>query len=191
MLRSGGGVDLDGGSRLVGGIGGAGGAAGGAGLTDEGDGGGAEGGADEEDEGGGGAEGGVGLEDVKLCCGWGKPTVETFLLLGGLGGGFFPRTPVEALDFSSGFFKFANRGFDAAGAESIDRTLGRVPGIGGAGADGIVGGRRAEPKGSRGVAGIEDSGSDEYVESPWSAPVSTPPPLLFSFGMPPTKIPPS
>ena len=56
---------------------------------------------------------------------------------------------------------------------------------------GAVGGFGAEEVGGLGAGGLEVSGSDTYDESR-SAPVSTPPPVFLSFGIPtPAKIPPN
>ena len=56
---------------------------------------------------------------------------------------------------------------------------------------GIVGGFCAEEAGGFGADGLDVSGSDIYDDSR-SAPVSTPPPVFLSFGIPtPAKIPPN
>ena len=52
------------------------------------------------------------------------------------------------------------------------------------------GGFGADPIGGRGAEFRVVSGSDVYDES-LSAPVSTPPPLFFNFGIPPANSPPS
>ncbi len=55
---------------------------------------------------------------------------------------------------------------------------------------GIVGGHGAVEVGGLGVVIRELSGSERYEESR-SAPVSIPPPVLFSLGIPPANIPPN
>lgn len=63
------------------------------------------------------------------------------------------------------------------------------------GTDGVVplitaGGLGADPSGGLGAEERFVSGSELYVESP-PAPVSMPPPLFLSLGMPPAKRPPN
>lgn len=68
--------------------------------------------------------------------------------------------------------------------------VGRNPlgfGIGGAAPAGGLG---ADAVGGLGVEVRDTSGSDRYAES-CRAPVSTPPPVFRSFGMPPASIPPN
>jgi hypothetical protein len=160
--------------------GGGGGGAGGAGLI-EGGGEGAEG----NDGGGGGAEGNEGGGGGGA---GGGAFVLTFREVGG-GGGGFPATRLatdEGLDsgFGGGFFKFAS-GLGIAGAESMDPGNGGLKlGIAGAGIDG---GRGAAPNGGRGGAGVEVSESECAPSIP--APVSMPPRVFLSLGMPPARSP--
>ena len=111
----------------------------------------------------------------------------TFLAVGG-GGGGFPAARFAIDDgFDSGFggaFLRLARGLGTAGAESVDPGRGGLK-LGTEGA-GMEGGRGAELTGSRGI-GLLVSES----ECAPSAPVSIPPRVFFSFGMPPAKRPPS
>ena len=86
--------------------------------------------------------------------------------------------------------RFATRGFAAAAGCGGDDSV--VCGLGlNALSLGAVGGFGTEEVVGLGADFLEVSGSDMYDES-LSAPVSTPPPVLFSFGMPtPAKMPPS
>lgn len=154
-----GGVDREG--PVMGGRGG-GGAAGG-------------GGADEEGIGGAEENGGEGA------------SVLGFLTPGGTGG-FFPIGGggpfMEADDAGLGaftpavFLRFATEGKDVA----PDPFCG--VGLGGR----AVGGFGATMVGGLGTELVDDSGSDVYDDSRF-APVSTPPPRFFSFGIPPANKP--
>ena len=111
-----------------------------------------------------------------------------FLAAGG-GGGGFPDTRLatdDGLDrgFGGGFLRLA-RGLGIAGAESAGPGSGGLKlGIAGAGIDG---GRGAAPNGGRGAAGIDISESEWAPSMP--APVSTPPRVFRSFGIPPASKP--
>jgi hypothetical protein len=108
--------------------------------------------------------------------------------VGGGGGGFPAARFAKDDGFESGFggaFLRLASGLGIAGAESEDPggRGGLKLGIDGAG---MEGGRGAELTGSRGV-GLLVSES----ECAPSAPVSIPPRVFFSFGMPPAKSPPN
>lgn len=122
-----------------------------------------------------------------------------FLTLEGMGSG------EDACDRGVGRSLFLALEGMGSGEDACDRGVGRTlflmletPGTGGgggAGADGAEGGGPgglgAEPVGGLGARdNREGSGSEEYAES-LLAPVDTPPPVFFSFGIPPAKIPPS
>lgn len=199
VTEGGGGVDLDDGAREEAVSGGGGGGAGGSGVDDKEIGGGraaAEGGG-----GGAGTEGGVeAVVDDK-----GGAAVEGFLEATGGGGGLdrlrlasgarggvtsavdWARYGIPGAGRCPGFAgalrRFAPKRFAVCGGE--DSEVGR-PGlkefkrgaVGGFGADAIGGPER------------NVSGS-EIKDDSLSAPVSTPPPVFFSLGIPPAKIPPS
>lgn len=157
-----------------------------------------------EDGGGGGAAAGVGALG-----GGGGAAVDGLLDVIGGGGGFAPlgggggaRGGSSELDrkeaskfglwagLGGAFRRFATSGLAAAdgcgGEVSVVRGLGRK-----AFSLGAVGGFGAEKVGVLDADCLDVSGSDMYVVSR-SAPVSTPPPVFLSFGIPtPAKIPPS
>lgn len=117
--------------------------------------------------GGGGARGGSSEIERK--------EASEFGLCAGLGGGFlrFASSEVAAED-------------GCGGEDSVVWGLGlKVPNLGAVGSFG------AEEAGGFGADGLDVSGSDIYDDSR-SAPVSTPPPVFLSFGIPtPVKIPPN
>lgn len=155
--------------------------------------------------GGGGAAGGEGTADG----GGGGAAADGFLeVIGGgggfatLGGGGGARGGSSELDrkgasefglwagFGGGFLRFATSGLAAAdgcgGEDSVVCGLGLK-----AFNLGAVGGFGAEEVGGFGADCLDVSGSDMYDDSR-SAPVSTPPPVFLSFGIPtPAKIPPN
>lgn len=195
----GGGVEREGGEN--GGAGGGGGGAanvGGAGLEDVGGGGGGGGGAIDgvlavggSGGGGGGASDGL-LVDGGSGGGTGGCPLN-FLPTGG-GGGGFPNAIALNAGFAAGrgggFFRFAS-GLGTDGADSTECGVGLRPlnlGIGGAAA--LGGGGAVEGGGGRGTEGRLVSESEYDVWSP-SAPVSIPPLVFFSFGIPPANKPPS
>lgn len=79
-----------------------------------------------------------------------------------------------------GFFPIGGGGFFVAGGFGLPGTAGAE----------LVGGFGAEPMGGLGADEFDSPGSERYDESRF-APVSIPPPLFFSLGMPPAKRPPS
>lgn len=163
------------------------------------------GGRGAEAGGGGGAAGGEGTADG----GGGGAAVDGFLAVIGGGGGFAPlggggggRGGSSELDrkgisecglcagFGGGFLRDATSGLAAAdgcgGEDSVVCGLGLK-----AFNLGAVGGFGAEEVGAFGADCLDVSGSDMYGDSR-SAPVSTPPPVFLSFGIPtPAKIPPN
>lgn len=155
--------------------GGGGGAAGGEGTTD-------------------GIGGGAGAEGFRNIFGGGG-----FAPLGGGGGARGGSSELERKEasefglwagFGGGFLRFASSEVAAAdgcgGEDSVVCGLGlKVPNLGAVGSFG------AEEAGGFGAEGLDVSGSDIYDDSR-SAPVSTPPPVFLSFGIPtPAKIPPN
>ena len=165
------------------------------------------GGRGAEAGGGGGAAGGETTADGGR--GGGAAAVDGFLDVIGGGGGFAPvgggggaRGGSSELDrkeasefglwagFGGGFLRFASSGLAATdgcgGEDSVVWGIGlkafNLGAIGGFGAE-EVGGFKADC--------LDVSGSDMYDGS-GSAPVSTPPPVFLSFGIPiPAKIPPN
>lgn len=120
--------------------------------------------------GGGGAEGGA--EEWIAAEGLREP---------GGGGGFLPTGGGGGFDDAelAVFLRLAIEGWKV-GADGRPGIAGAAPG----------GGRGAETVGGFGADLDVDSGSERYDESRL-APVSTPPPVFRSFGMPPAKRPPS
>ena len=184
----GGGVERAGGGRGAE-VGGGGGAAGGVGALG--------GGRGAEVGGGGGATGGEDTVDI----GRGGAVVDGFLdVIGGggrfavVGGGGGARGGRSELNLGAGlgggFRICAASGLaaeaDCGGDDSV------VCGVGlKAFSLGAVGGFGTEEVGGFGADFLEVSGSERYEDSR-SAPVSTPPPVFLSFGIPtPAKIPPN
>lgn len=180
--------------------GGGGGAAGGMGALG--------GGRGAEAGGGGGAAGGEGTEGTADSDGGGAAADGFLDVIGGggglapLGGGGGARGGSSELDrkeasefglwtgFEGGFLRFATSGLAAVdgcgGEDSVVCGLGLK-----AFNLGAVGSFGAEEVGGFGADSLDVSGSDIYDESR-SAPVSTPPPVFLSFGIPtPAKIPPN
>ena len=163
------------------------------------------GGRGAEAGGGGGTAGGEGTADG----GGGGAAADGFLDVIGGGGGFAPlgggggaRGGSSELDrkeasefglwagFGGGFRRFATTGLAAAdgcgGEDSVVCGL-RLKAFN----LGAAGGFGAEEVGGIGADCLDVSGSDKYDDSR-SAPVSTPPPVFLSFGIPtPAKIPPN
>ena len=166
-------------------VGGGGGAAGGIGLEELGGGGGAKGGAGLDDVGSGGGGGGGGADGIPL---------ELIFRAEGGGGGGFPAAKLAIEDgFDTGlggtFFNPAS-GLGMTGAESKECGVGLrpgMPGIGGAAPEGGPGIAGARFEGGRGADGLDVSES----ECAPSAPVSMPPLVLFSLGIPPANSPPN
>lgn len=178
-----------------------------------------EGGRGAEAGGGGGAEGGVGgfgvgrrldddgnrggagAGDGALNDGGGIATVEGFLDVIGGGGGFAAPGSgggarggrsecVLCAGFGGGLRRLATNGFSAAAGCGGDDSVVRGVGLNAFNL-GAVGGFGAEEVGGFGADCLEVSESDTDDDS-LSAPVSTPPPVLFSFGIPtPAKMPPN
>lgn len=142
--------------------GGGGGAGGAAGAAEGGGGGGAEGVEADDVGGGGGGAGGAGAE--------GAVDSPDGLRDVGRGGGFFP------IGGGGGFFPVGGLGASLAGPGGIG---GPLPGIAG-----------AAPEGGFGAERFDSPGSERYEDSS-VLPVSTPPRLFFSLGIPPAKSPPS
>lgn len=153
----------------------------------------------EAASGGGGAEGGAGADE----CGGGGAAVEGFLDDIGGGGGFdVPGGGGGALGgrsdedcglctgFGGTLRRFATNGFEGCGG---DDSVVCGEGLCGAGFNafirGAVGGFGADEIGGFGAELLELSGSERYDES---RPVSMPPPVFLSFGIPvPANIPPN
>ena len=182
----GGGVDLEGGDRSgaeLGGGGAEGGGGGGGALFVGGAEGGIGGALGGEAGGGGATDGGGGA----------KP--EGFLRVTGGAGGFDPGRGgatlegIPSIDDLEGTGNGRDAGFGGGllrptslmGRGGVGRRL-ATPGARGFGA--------ALAGGGLGAAGVVFEASEIYEES-LSAPVSTPPPLFFNFGIPPAKRPPS
>lgn len=104
----------------------------------------------------------------------------------GNGGGAFA-APTSADDFES-----TGKGREAGlgGALAAPASLIGRDGVGRSFATPAIGGFGAVPTGGLEGASLELSDSGTYGE-PLSAPVSTPPPRFFNFGIPPAKSPPS
>lgn len=158
--------------------------------------------------GGGGAAGGEGTEGIADSGGAGAAADGLLDVIGGreglapLGGGGGARGGSSELDrkeasefglwagFGGGFLRFASIGLAAAdgcgGEDSVVCGLGlKAFNLGAVGAFGV------KEVGGFGADSLDVSGSDMYDESR-SAPVSTPPPVFLSFGIPtPAKIPPN
>ena len=157
----------------------------------------------DDDKGGRGAVVGGGGGAAAGECGGGRAAAEGFLDDIGGGGGFdVPGGGGGALGgrsdedcglrtgFGGTLRRFATRGFAGCGGEDSV-----VCGVGLCGVGfrafslGAVGGFGADEVGGFGAELLELSGSDRYEES---RPVSMPPPVFLSFGIPaPANIPPS
>lgn len=150
--------------------------------------------------GGGGATGADnGTEGVDVGGGGGAGAVGNcrlaFLVAGGGGGGFamVARAADAGLDpgFGGTLLRFA-KGLGIAGEDSDNTGLGLKPSIFGTGGAGVRGGPKgggAGAAGGRGAKGLVVSES-EYEDS-LPAPVSIPPLVFLSLGIPPAKSPPS
>ena len=173
--------------------------------ADAGVGGGAGGGGGAPAGGSAGSVGGAAEDGFLAVIGGGRG----FAPLGGGGGGFAPlgggggarggRSELDRRELSvfglwaglgGGLRRFATSGLAAEGGCGGDDSI--VCGVGlNTFSLGAVGGFGAEEAGGLGAELLEISGPGIYDESR-SAPVSTPPPVFFSFGMPtPAKIPPN